>query len=436
MVRSYKTDDAAAIFVNGQMVGVSGYKHDLDWININDYLLPGQDSVVAFASFNGESGGSWGFSLRRDDVSVWGVEQTSRNQWTLSYAQQVIIHPDGKVETLSPDTLVRKPPPGRWYVRVQNVQDIGGILVNGQPVMVFWNQEAGWVDITDLLYSDRDNKVMVAAWNFDGSYSWDFALRRDETIVWGKQSTGSGATNRVFQETITINPEGKVVETLPTGNVADHTWAVQSYKTDDAAVIFVNGKMVGVSAYKHDSDWININDYLSPDQDSVVAFASFNGEGGGSWGFGIRRDDVTVWGSERTSQNQWTLSYAQQTIIHPDSSVEVLPVDVSVRKPPPGKWYVRLQNVQDVGGVLVNGQPVMAFWNQEASWVDVTGLLYSDRDNKITFAAWNFEGNYSWDFAVKHNEDILWAVSNTGSGQTGVVVSQDVIITGDGQVHQ
>jgi len=131
MVRSYNTDDAVVLFANGHMVGASVYGRDSDWININDYLVPGQDTMVAFASFNGGGGGSWGFSIRRGDVSVWGVEQTTGDRWTLSYAQQVAIHADGSVEALSPDVSVRTPPPGKWYVRAQAMQDAGGILVNG-----------------------------------------------------------------------------------------------------------------------------------------------------------------------------------------------------------------------------------------------------------------------------------------------------------------
>ncbi len=435
MVRSYKTDDASAIFVNGEMVGATVYGRDSDWININDRLTPGQDTIVAFASYNGGAGGGWGFGIRRDDVSVWGVEQTTGDDWSLAYAQQVAIHPDGTVEAVPPDVAERKAPPGKWYVRVQNVQDIGSILVNGQPVAVFWNQEGGWIDITGLLYSDRDNKVTLATWNFDSAYSWDFAIKRDDTIVWGKQNAGSGATDRVYQEVVTISAEGELIEALPLGQIADSNWAVRSYKTDDASAIFVNGKVVGATVYGRDSDWINIKDQLTTGQDAIVAFASYNGGAGGGWGFGIRRDDITVWGVEQTTGDDWSLAYAQQIVIHPDGSIEPLLRDVSAKKPPPGKWYVRVQNVQDIGGILVNGQPVAVFWNQEGAWIDITGLLYSDQDNKIAFAAWNFDSAYSWDFAIKHDEDILWAVSNSGSGQTGVVLAQDIIMTGDGKLR-
>ena len=437
-VRSYNTDDAAVVFVNGQMIGGSVHRRDSEWIDITDHLVPGQDTVIALASFNGDHAGSWGFRVRRDDVSVWGIEQTTQDRWTLNYVQQVAIHPDGSVEAVPPDVSVRIPPPGKWYVRAQAILDVGGILVNGQPVAVNWKNHGGeWAEITGLLCSDRNNTVTFAAWNFEGDYSWDFAIKHDETIVWGKQGSGSGAVNRVFEETVTISPGGEVIETLASGDAADYTWTVRSYNTDDAAAVFVDGWMIGGSVYKRDSDWIDITDHLVPGRDTVIAFASFNGDYGGSWGFRVQRDDVSVWGIEQTTKDRWTLNYVQQVAIHPDGSVEALPPDVSVRIPPPGKWYVRAQAIRDVGGILVNGQPVAVNWNDhKGGWTEITGLLCSDRNNTVTFAAWNFEGDYSWDFAIKHDDEILWAVDSTGSGQTGVVLSHDVVIASDGEVHQ
>ena len=437
-VRSYDTDDAAVIFVNGQMIGGSVYRRDSDWIDITKHLVPGLDTVIAFASFNGGGEGSWGFRVQRDDTSVWGVEQTTGDRWTLNYVQQVAIHPDGSVEAVQPDVSVRTPPPGKWYVRAQAIRDVGGILVNGQPVAVNWHNHNGeWAEITGLLCSDRNNTVTFAAWNFEGDYSWDFAIRHDETIVWGKQGSGSGAVNCVFQETVTISPAGELVEALASGNAAEYTWAVRSYNTDDAGVMFVNGQMIGGSVYRRDSDWIDITKHLVPGLDTVIAFASFNGGGGGSWGFRVQRDDTSVWGVEQTTGGTWTLNYVQRVAIHPDGSVEAVPPDVSVRTPPPGKWYVRAQAIRDVGGILANGQPVAVNWqNHEGEWTEITGLLHSDRNNAVTFAAWNFEGDYSWDFAIKHDDEILWAVDSTGSGQTGVVLSQDVVIAGNGEVHQ
>jgi len=434
-VRTYKTDDAAAVFVNGQMVAVSTRDRDSDWVNINDYMLGGRDNIVAFASYNGWNPASWGFGIRRDDVSVWGVEQTGNSEWALNYAQQVVIHPDGKVEPLPIDTSTRKPP-GKIYVRSQKAQDISAILVNGQPVDVFWNADHPWVDITSLLYSDRNNTITMAAWNFDGPYAWEFMVRQDETIVWGKQGSGSGRVNRVFQENITITPGGQVIESLPVKLAKDNVWAVASYKADDTSAIFVNGQMAGVSTRDRDLDWVAINKFMAPDRDNIIAFASYNGWNPAGWGFGVRRDDVLVWGVEQSGNSEWALNYAQQVVIRPNGNVEPLAFDTTAHKSPPGKWYVRGQKTQDISAILVNGQPVDVFWNADHPWVDITGLLYADRNNTITFAAWNIDGPYAWDFAVKHDENIVWAVSNTGSGRTGIVFQQNVTVTGSGEVRQ
>ena len=436
LVRSYNTDDIGVIWVNGQLVGASTYRNDTDWININDYLLPIDKNIVAFASYNGSSGGSWGFGLRRDDVSVWGVEQSTPNSWSLSYAQQVAILADGTIEVLKPDTSARRPPPGKWYVRAQYTQDVGSILVNGQPVAAFVNQAADWTEITGLLNSTSDNIITFAAWNFGGPYSWDFAIKQDDTIVWGKQNTGSGAPNQVFNEVVTISSAGQIVQAQPVGRATDYTWALRSYNTDDVGVMWLNEELIGTSIYRNDSDWADITARLLPAQANIVAFASFNGSSAGSWGFGVRRDDVTVWGVEQSTRNSWSLAYAQQVVIGPDGSVEAARPDTSARTPPPGKWYVRAQNIQDIGSILVNGHPIAAIWNQAADWTEITSLLDSTRDNSIVFAAWNTDGPYAWDFAIKRDEDIPWAISSSGSGQTGVVLQQKVTITGDGRVVQ
>ncbi len=426
--------------MNGQMIWAATLNRGADWININDYMKPGQDNVLAFANYKGGGydGGSWAFSIRRDDVAVWGIEQASGNRNALNYVQQVVIRPDGQVEPKTPDASTHKPPKGKWYVRVQKTDDIGSVLVNGQPVAMMWNDFADWVDITSQLYSDRDNTITFAAWNFEGPYSYDFAVANGDTIVWGKQSSGSGLVNRFIQEDVTITAKGELTQSIATNKAADYTWSVRAYNTKDASVIFMNGQMIWAANQNRGSEWININDYMKPDQDNVVAFANYKGGGydGASWAFSVRRDDIAVWGIEQGGGNRNTLNYVQQVVIHSNGQVERKAIDTTAHKAPSGNWYIRVQKTDDIGSVLVNGQPVAVMWNDNANWVDITGQLYSDRDNIITFSAWNFDANYSWDFAIKHDEDIKWAINNTGSGQTGVVLQQNVVITGDGKVQQ
>ncbi len=418
------------------MVGVAKPGRDTDWISINEFFQPGKDTIVAFASFNRIYGSSRSFSIRQDETSVWGFESSGGAEWTLNYAQQVAIHPNGKVEQLKPSNLTRKLLPGKFYVRLQSIQDIGGVLVNGQPAGVYWNEAGGWTDITNMVYADQDNKVTFSAWNFEDVYVWDFAIKHDDTIIWSKTGSGSGALGKVFEESVTINTKGLVNESQPSGKAIDHVWSVIAYRADDAAAVFANGELVGVAVPGRNTDWIGINEYLKPDQDTVLAFAGFNRIYGSSRGFAIRRDDTIIWGYESDGGAEWTLNYAQQMVIHPDGSIERIKADTSIRKPPPGKWFVRIQNVQDIGAVLVNGQPVAVYWNEAGNWIDVTNLLYSNRDNKIVVAAWNFEDVYAWDFAIKRDDEILWQVTNNGTGQAGKVFSAEVIITGNGELYR
>lgn len=435
-MRGYNIDDAAAIWVNEQLVGVSSGGRETGWITINNSFQPGKDTTVAFASFNGAGPSSRAFSVRRDDVSVWGFESQGGAESTLNYSQQLAIHPDGRFEEIKLSNVSRKLLPGKWYVRIQNVQDIGGILVNGQPVAIYWNAAGNWTEVTNLLYADQDNRVTFSAWNYQDAYSWDFAIKNDDIIVWAKESSGSGLINKVFEDTVIIDPSGKVTQSQSRGKAADYIWSLRSFKTDDAAVIFVNEELIGVSGLgRGETNWVGINKYMKSDQDTVIAFASFNGAGPSSRAFMIRRDDTIIWGFDSSGGAEWTLNYAQQLVIHPDGSIEPIKVDTSVRKPPPGKWYVRIQNVQDIGGILVNGQPVAVFWNRAGGWIDITNLLYSNRDNKIVVAAWNFSDAYSWDFAIKRDETIVWQVNNNGSGQVGKVFSAEVLVTGNGEIR-
>jgi hypothetical protein len=432
-VQAYKTDDLAAVFVNRHMVGVASYGHDLPWLTINDQLRHGHDTIVAFAAYDAGAPGAWGFGIRNDDTAVWGNEGTTGASNTLAYTQQVAIRVDGTVEALPQDAAARKPPPGKWMIRAQGIQDIGAVLVNGQPVAVYGNGEAPWVDIGQFLYSDRDNQVTFSAWNDEGPYAWDFAVSKNGVIVWGKQNAGAGMTGLVFEENVTISPEGTLLQSLPTGTIEQSTWQVRAYRIDDLAAIFVNRRLVGVGWYGTETGWITINDQFVKGEDAVVALASYDAGAPGAWGFTIRRDDTVVWGTEGNTGAPNTLAYGQQVLIKADGSVQLLPPEAA-QQPPPGKWYIRAQRIQDVGAVLVNGQPVTVRANGDADWVDITGLLYQGRDNQITFGAWNVEGPYGWDFALKKDDNIVWAVSNAGGGKTGLILDQSVTITRDGKV--
>jgi hypothetical protein len=226
------------------------------------------------------------------------------------------------------------------------------------------------------------------------------------------------------------------------GALSDQSWAVRSYNTDDIGVVFVNGQLVAASLAgdRSDSGWVKINDYLVADRENEIAVASWNSSYDRSWGFGVRHNDTQVWGSEEPGRREQVgLSYVQRLHISADGTVVVVPAETAAPKPPPGKWYVRVQGAQDVGVVLVNGVPTvlnaLAF-AQESGWVEITGQLSASRDNTVTMVAWNFDGPYAYKFEIKHDEIIVWGGEKSGGGQLGVVIAQPVQISAKGEVKQ
>ena len=219
-------------------------------------------------------------------------------------------------------------------------------------------------------------------------------------------------------------------------------WAVRSYNTDDIGAVFVNGQLVAASLWGDhaDSGWIKINDYLTADQENEIVVASWNSVYDRSWGFGVRHNDTQVWGSEEPARREQVgMSYVQRLRITSAGAVEPVPADTAAPKPPPGKWYVRVQGAQDLGVVLVNGIPTVLNASTvapESGWVEITGQLTSSRDNTVTMVAWNFDGPYSYKFEIKHDETIVWGAEKSGGGQIGVALAQPVQISAKGEVKQ
>jgi hypothetical protein len=133
------------------------------------------------------------------------------------------------------------------------------------------------------------------------------------------------------------------------------------------------------------------------------------------------------------------LSYVQRLRIGADGTVVPVPAETAAPKPPPGKWYVRIQGAQDLGVVLVNGLPTVlntSAFAPESGWIEITGQLTSSRDNTVTMVAWNFDGPYGYKFEIKHDETIVWGAEKTGGGQIGVALAQPVQISAKGEVKQ
>ena len=210
-VRIYQTDDANIILVNNHIVGATLYRQTLDWVEINSLLQKGVSNYVTAVNLNGFGGGVvWGFSLRRNEVIVWGNEGNA-DRCLFCYTQTVEILPDDKVAEVNLREFDKKNLSGSWTAKVK-AADFGVIMVNGVAVAgSHKGLDLGWSDITGLLYEGQGNIITAAIWNKDGDYSWDLALRRGETVVWGSNDQGSGQVGEVFFTTVIVDGAGNII---------------------------------------------------------------------------------------------------------------------------------------------------------------------------------------------------------------------------------
>jgi|GEM_PF-7114588 len=72
---------------------------------------------------------------------------------------------------------------------------------------------------------------------------------------------------------------------------------VKLYNIDDEGRVFVNDNLVKKVGYKGDSDWINITDFLK-EGNNKVRFELYNGPGGWTYGFKLRKGKDIVWEDE------------------------------------------------------------------------------------------------------------------------------------------
>jgi len=437
------TDDVSALFVNGKMVGAAmrdGPVPDTGWVTINRELEPALDNIVTFASSNRGGDYSWGFDLRQDETVVWTVEQKGKGDANLlQYVQQVVVASDGSVAAARLSDAIYRAPPGRWYVRMENVDDVAAVLVNGMPLaLVNRGWDSDWVEITGGLSNASDNIVRFAVWNFTDAYSWRLQLRHDDVIVWGNEDSGGSVTGLVADLTVVIDGTGQVTWPDAPQNSGDTKWAVRGYATDDLSAIFVDQRLVGVAIYEtahRDTGWLAIDRLLTPGQPHVVTVASANTGGDYRYGFILRQDDIHVWGVEGEGNDAESPALqSRQVAVAPDGRITSLTPTAQPSTNSPGRWYLRLQNTDDVATVQVNGEPIALVDRSTNEWIEITNLLDGERDNALRFSVWNLRGAYGWDLALRRDDATVWSRKDTGTGPTGLVFDEDLTITGRGQL--
>jgi hypothetical protein len=215
-VRIDQQDDANLIMVNQHIVGATiiDNRDKLDWVTITNLFESGQPNYVTFVNIDKGRPGKWSFALKHNDVVVWGNEGETDQENTLGYLQTVQIFADNSVQPVNLRDFNKEILSGAsWSARVK-AQDAGVMFINGVPVTGGFSGEEGdlgWVDVSGLFYANQDNLVSVAVWNDSGDYSWDVALRKGETIVWGTENKGSGQAGEVFFTTVIVDGDGNVV---------------------------------------------------------------------------------------------------------------------------------------------------------------------------------------------------------------------------------
>ncbi len=113
------------------------------------------------------------------------------------------------------------PMPTKWYIRVYNIDDRAVAYVNGNKIVeVAYTKDSGWIDVTSY-FSSPTNRVRFTLWNDPAGYTWGFAIRRNNIVVWqdvqgkasiiGANNNDYSQTNRmVYDHTFLVNEAGEV----------------------------------------------------------------------------------------------------------------------------------------------------------------------------------------------------------------------------------
>lgn len=219
LVRTYNTDDAGAMFINGLMVAGSMYGSypDSYWASVNKYWRQGEDNYVSLASYDagGCCSSTWGFSLRRNGSTLWDQKQSGgAGAQGVAYQHTLRVSPAGPVVDYSPPL----PSPsinGSWSVQVRANGGMAFALVDNQPVAGSTYNQAQWVEITSRL-GQYDNHVTFNAWDNGGStFAYYLAIKSGDQVVWeSQQQVTGGSRGRAYHQQLVIDANGAVYPQL------------------------------------------------------------------------------------------------------------------------------------------------------------------------------------------------------------------------------
>ena len=210
-MRSYRTDDAGAMFVNGLMVVGSRYSFsDTGWMDVNRYWKQDADNYLSMASFNSGGGSTWGFQLRRNENTLFDQVGNGAATVGMTFSKIVLVDSEGTV------TDYQQPFPGTqldgdWSVDLRVTNGLGFVLVENLPIVGSIGNISQTRNITDLL-GQQDNYIHLNVWGEQtGTLEWSFVIRNGGNIVWQNQMTIENAPRtRVRHILLVIDADGNV----------------------------------------------------------------------------------------------------------------------------------------------------------------------------------------------------------------------------------
>jgi hypothetical protein len=196
-IHIYNVDDDAKAKVNGKLIATMSFGQDSGWIDINSYLLEGDNTIELTGENGPESGWAYGFDLKRDDSIIWsdscgsagsnGCEYSDttkglvyRKILTLKLVTVTKTLIDKKIELGPYDVL------NRYYIRLQkDAYDDAKAKVNGQLIAAMsFGQDSGWIEITKYLLEGNNTIEFTDENGPESGWAYGFDLKRDDSIIW------------------------------------------------------------------------------------------------------------------------------------------------------------------------------------------------------------------------------------------------------------
>lgn len=338
--------------------------------------------------------------------------------------------PEIRVPTLAPGTEAE------WFVRVYNVDEEAEAHVNGEVVAnVERARDTGWLDVTDRIVSGQPNTVRFITRNFTEEYTWGFAIKRDDLVVWedkqgdlglrGANDNDMTRTNQMmYDRTVVIKANGQV--TLHPAS--QHEWLVAMWGIDDQGTIYLNGEPVTWLPSGGNTDGIDISNWILDGVENSLRFTTWNDRYSGLWNFALARAGEVVWEESGESEQRDRYVFDETLFITRAGRVSTTSEQT--------RWYARIYAVDDLGRFSGNGQPVLEarHGDRDTGWIDITRHITADDNNRLRFSAWNGRGEGNWQVALRRDNSIIWEETGRNDSTHQMIYDYLIFMDPEGEI--